>query len=151
MIDKILDRKTVEPLHGFTDEELLSQVAQQNDIMDNHEDYAALRAAETSSKKKLHQLQLNQLANFGVSSGDSSNGTLHGSGSGSGSGKIKDKKQIAAGAKGISKIATAETIIYPPMGSLALAAEYLPMSIFKNTDIVEYNSAGKMTLIMHGQ
>ena len=30
----------VEPLTGFSDKELLTQVAMQNDIMDNHEDYA---------------------------------------------------------------------------------------------------------------
>ncbi len=44
IIDKILDRQTVEPLHGFKDDELLAQVEEQNRIMDEHEDYAALRS-----------------------------------------------------------------------------------------------------------
>lgn len=44
IIDKILDRKTVEPIEGFTDEELANQHDLQNYLMDTHEDYAALRA-----------------------------------------------------------------------------------------------------------
>eukprot|EP01035_Chromulina_nebulosa_P020816 gene20816-26984_t len=60
IIEKILDPKTVEPIDGFSDVELLHQHEKQNDIMDNHEDYAALRSSSTSSsdgesKKKKKQ------------------------------------------------------------------------------------------------
>lgn len=44
IIERILDRKTVEPVQGFTDDELLDQVNLQNKIMDEHDDYAALRS-----------------------------------------------------------------------------------------------------------
>eukprot|EP01038_Epipyxis_sp_PR26KG_P004343 gene4343-6146_t len=42
-IDRIIDRNTVSPLHGFSDQELLYLINKQNDILDHHEDYAALR------------------------------------------------------------------------------------------------------------
>lgn len=45
IIERINDPKTVEPLTGFTDDQLLYQVNEQNRIMDEHEDYAALRSA----------------------------------------------------------------------------------------------------------
>eukprot|EP01038_Epipyxis_sp_PR26KG_P012142 gene12142-16256_t len=51
IIEKILDKNTVAPLHGFSDEELLKLVEKQNDIMDNHEDYAALRPMINNNKK----------------------------------------------------------------------------------------------------
>ena len=43
IIDRILDRQTVEPIRGFTDHELLTLVNKQNEIMDFHEDYAPMR------------------------------------------------------------------------------------------------------------
>jgi hypothetical protein len=108
IIEKILDRNTIAPLQGFTNEELLRQVELQNSIMDNHEDYAALRSDSPSNS------------------------------SNSKKGGHKDKKQIAKGIKGISKIVTADTVIYPPMGSLELSSEFIPKSVFLNTDIVEF-------------
>jgi hypothetical protein len=33
IIDKILDRNTVEPIEGFTDEQLMVRIKKQNDIM----------------------------------------------------------------------------------------------------------------------
>lgn len=52
IIDKILDRKTIDPVDGFSNEELMTQHDMQNEIMDKHEDYAALRAV---SKSKVTQ------------------------------------------------------------------------------------------------
>jgi hypothetical protein len=43
IIEKVLDPNTIAPINGFTDAELLKQVNLQNEIMDTHEDYAALR------------------------------------------------------------------------------------------------------------
>ena len=106
-----MDRNTVQPIQGFTDEELLSQVELQNEIMDTHEDYAALRAAENPNKKQKG---------------------------------MKDKKAIAPGVKGISKLVTEP--IYPPKGSVLLSSEFIPAEVFLNTDIVEYNK-GKVTYV----
>ena len=52
IIRRILDRKTVEPIEGFSDEELLNQHEKQNYIMDTHDDYAALRRDKPGEKKK---------------------------------------------------------------------------------------------------
>ena len=35
----ILDRKTIEPIQGFSEEDLIRQKCMQNDIMQNHADY----------------------------------------------------------------------------------------------------------------
>ncbi len=43
IISNMLDEKTIEPIDGFTDEELSQHHETQVDIMDNHEDYASLR------------------------------------------------------------------------------------------------------------
>ena len=50
IIQKILDRDTIEPINGFSDEELLRQHDEQNYIMDTHEDYAALRRDKPGKK-----------------------------------------------------------------------------------------------------
>jgi len=52
IIDRILDRGTIEPIGGFTDLELLQQHELQNEIMDTHEDYAALRHDKPGEKRK---------------------------------------------------------------------------------------------------
>jgi hypothetical protein len=108
-------------MDGWSDKELLAMVDKQNDIMDNHEDYAALRAGDTMYKAQ--------------------NKTRPG--------KHKDKKQIAKGIKGISKLMTNtrpdDTILYPSMGALILS-DFLPKSIFSNTDIVEYRN-GKIRYV----
>ena len=51
IIQRILDPKTIEPIGGFTDLQLLEQHEKQNDIMENHEDYAALRHDKPGVKK----------------------------------------------------------------------------------------------------
>lgn len=43
IITRILDRQTIEPINGFTDQELIQQHEIQNEIMENSEDYSALR------------------------------------------------------------------------------------------------------------
>eukprot|EP01041_Mallomonas_annulata_P004876 gene4876-9723_t len=48
IINKILDRKTVEPITGYSDEELLRQHMQQKEIMNKHEDFSALRLTKES-------------------------------------------------------------------------------------------------------
>ena len=40
--------------------------------------------------------------------------------------------------KGISKILTTETIQYPDIKALELSKFFIPKSVFRNTDIVEY-------------
>jgi hypothetical protein len=52
IIRRILDRNTVEPLTGFTDEEILAQQDKQNYIMETHDDYAALRSDKPGKKKQ---------------------------------------------------------------------------------------------------
>ena len=42
IVERILDRNTVEPVTGFSEEELIQQKCMQNDIMANHPDYAGL-------------------------------------------------------------------------------------------------------------
>lgn len=58
VIEKIIDRKTIEPINGFSDEELNLHHDKQVDIMDNHEDYASLRSVskingDTEKEKEL--------------------------------------------------------------------------------------------------
>ena len=45
---------------------------------------------------------------------------------------------LIAGVKGISKILTTETIQYPDIKALELSKFFIPKSVFRNTDIVEY-------------
>ena len=45
---------------------------------------------------------------------------------------------IVPGVKGISKILTTETIQYPDIKALELSKFFIPKSVFRNTDIVEY-------------
>ena len=52
IIEKILDRKTVEPIKGFTDEQILEMLEKQNYIMSTSEDYAALRRDKPGQKPK---------------------------------------------------------------------------------------------------
>lgn len=52
IISRILARKTIEPIHGYSDAELMAQHDQQNEIMDNHEDYEALRSDVKDAGKK---------------------------------------------------------------------------------------------------
>ncbi len=55
IIEKILDRKTVEPIGGFTDLELETQKQQQKEIMATHPDYIGLMPKEKEqgeSKRK---------------------------------------------------------------------------------------------------
>lgn len=42
IISKMLDRRTIEPLTGFSEDDLTRQKCMQNDIMQNHADYAGL-------------------------------------------------------------------------------------------------------------
>ena len=51
IIDKILDRKTIEPIKGFTDDDLAIQKARQKEIMETHEDYIGLVPKEKDDKK----------------------------------------------------------------------------------------------------
>ena len=37
--EKLLNRSTIEPINGFTEEQLIQQKCMQNDIMKNHADY----------------------------------------------------------------------------------------------------------------
>jgi hypothetical protein len=37
--EKLLDRRTIEPVEGFSEEDLIRQKCMQNDIMQNHADY----------------------------------------------------------------------------------------------------------------
>ena len=39
LTERILDRRTIEPINGFSEEELIRQKCMQNDIMQNHADY----------------------------------------------------------------------------------------------------------------
>ncbi len=47
IIEKLLDRKTIEPMEGFSEQDLLQQKCLQNDIMQNHADYAGLFPGKT--------------------------------------------------------------------------------------------------------
>lgn len=46
-MENILNRKTVEPIDGFSSEDLMIQKCLQNDIMQNHADYAGLFPGKT--------------------------------------------------------------------------------------------------------
>ena len=48
IIEKILDRQTVHPINGWSNEELLRQHHEQKEIMEYHEDFAALRGRASS-------------------------------------------------------------------------------------------------------
>jgi hypothetical protein len=58
--EKLLDRKTIEPVNGFSEEDLIRQKCMQNDIMQNHADYTGTRApnSRTSSSVLLSPLFL---------------------------------------------------------------------------------------------
>jgi hypothetical protein len=49
-MDKILDRQTIEPVNGFQDADLIQQKCLQNDIMQNHADYAGLFPGKTKGE-----------------------------------------------------------------------------------------------------
>eukprot|EP00981_Chlorochromonas_danica_P006208 scaffold1307_cov166-Ochromonas_danica.AAC.30 len=50
IISKILDRRTIEPLNGFSDLDLTRQKCMQNDIMQNHADYAGLFPGQSKGR-----------------------------------------------------------------------------------------------------
>jgi hypothetical protein len=52
IIERILDRKTVEPIDGWSDEQILELLEKQNYIMSTSEDYAALRRDKPGQKPK---------------------------------------------------------------------------------------------------
>ncbi len=52
IIDRILHPATIEPTTGYTNEEFVALVLQQDKIMSEHEDYAALRGYNTTNKLK---------------------------------------------------------------------------------------------------
>jgi len=52
IISRILDTKTIEPIQGYTDQDLMAQHDKQNEIMDTHEDYEALRSDVKDAGKK---------------------------------------------------------------------------------------------------
>jgi hypothetical protein len=54
IIDKILDRKTIEPINGFSEHDLIQQKCLQNDIMQNHADYAGLFPGKTKGDVGSH-------------------------------------------------------------------------------------------------
>lgn len=94
IIERILDPKTVEPLTGFSDEELYRQHEVQNEIMESHDDYASLRRP---NKK---QNQSNATSKFlGISAGSAN--------------KKKEKRE-SRGLATISKIIATETDPNPP-------------------------------------
>lgn len=58
IINRILDRRTIEPINGYSDAELMAQHEKQNEIMDTHEDYEALRSdVKDAGKKKAAKLR----------------------------------------------------------------------------------------------
>jgi hypothetical protein len=52
IISRILSPATIEPIHGYSDAELMAQHDKQNEIMDTHEDYEALRSDVKDAGKK---------------------------------------------------------------------------------------------------
>lgn len=54
IIDKVLDRKTIEPIDGFSEQDLIQQKCLQNDIMQNHADYAGLFPGKTKGDAGSH-------------------------------------------------------------------------------------------------
>lgn len=54
IIDKMLDRRTIEPLEGFSEQDLIQQKCLQNDIMQNHADYAGLFPGKTKGDAGSH-------------------------------------------------------------------------------------------------
>ena len=61
VIERVLDRRTIEPVEGYTYEELKRLNLEQKLLSETHEDYAAMRTSEKttvdSSKKKLTQAE----------------------------------------------------------------------------------------------
>jgi hypothetical protein len=54
IIEHILDPLTIEPLAGFGEQDLLQQKCMQNDIMQNHADYAGLFPGKTKGDVGSH-------------------------------------------------------------------------------------------------
>lgn len=54
IIEKLLDRKTIEPMEGFGEQDLIQQKCLQNDIMQNHADYAGLFPGKTKGEAGSH-------------------------------------------------------------------------------------------------
>ncbi|CAK9250377.1 unnamed protein product [Sphagnum jensenii] len=108
IISRLLDPHTIEPLSGFTDEEILEQVAEQNRIMEEHEDYAALRPSNVSTVT--------------VGRGDNPRN------------RSKKNQKVY----GMSKLLSADELHYPPQKSLDASASFIPLSILRNHSIIEY-------------
>ena len=56
IIEKIVDRKTVSPIEGYSNEALLDQHHKQKEIMEYHEDFAALRSKNLNADKQSKKL-----------------------------------------------------------------------------------------------
>ena len=54
IVERILDRKTIEPINGFSEAELIRQKCMQNDIMKNHADYTGMDAGKTKGDAGQH-------------------------------------------------------------------------------------------------
>ena len=117
IVEHILDRRTVEPLGGFTDEELLAQLTEQTRIMDEHEDFEALRSkAGPILKDAIY-------------------------------GKRKKSKKKTNGDTGISKLLTRETIRSPRASAVMQSVVFIPIDVLLNTTIVEYDGNGKVSVV----
>ena len=56
IIEKIVDRGTVSPIEGYSNEALLDQHHKQKEIMEYHEDFAALRSKNLNAEKQSKKL-----------------------------------------------------------------------------------------------
>lgn len=54
IIEKILDRRTIEPIDGFLEQDLIQQKCLQNDIMKNHADYSGMFAGKSRGEAGAH-------------------------------------------------------------------------------------------------
>ena len=121
IIEHILNRSTIHPIYGYTDDELALQLSLQKQLMLTHVDYAALRPIEKNSTKTRTNSNKNyRLNNTNNSSSVSSSNSVN----------------------KVTKLLTSRTIHYPPSHAVELAKSFIPLVVLRNKYIIEYARNG---------
>ena len=118
IIEHILNRSTMHPIYGYTDDELGMQLSVQKQLMLTHADYAALRPIESNKTKTKNNSNSKSYRLNNTSSSISSN---------------RNK---------VTKLLTCRTIHYPPSHAVELAKSFIPLVVLRNKYIIEYARNG---------
>ena len=117
IIEYILNRSTIHPIYGYTDDELAMQLSLQKQLMATHDDYAALRPIESNKTK---------------TRGNTSSKSY----------KLNTTNSSSISNNKVTKLLTSHTIHYPPSHAVELAKSFIPLVVLRNKYIIEYARNG---------